>query len=29
MKFGVRFNWKFSDKRDIVEGKVGNVKKES
>jgi hypothetical protein len=29
MKFGIRFNWKVSDKRDfevIVEGKIGNVK---
>jgi hypothetical protein len=30
MKFGIRFNCKFSDKRDIeviVEGKAGNVKR--
>jgi hypothetical protein len=30
MKFGIRFNCKISDKRDIeviVEGKVGNVKR--
>jgi hypothetical protein len=30
MKFGIRFNCKFSDKRDIeviVEGKVGNLKR--
>jgi hypothetical protein len=30
MKFGIRFNCKFSDKRDIkviVEGNVGNVKR--
>jgi hypothetical protein len=30
MKFGIRLNCKFSDKRDIeviVEGKVGNIKR--
>jgi hypothetical protein len=27
MKFGIRFNYSVSDNRDIVEGKVGNVKR--